>query len=126
MDKPQWSLSELLSAVLFAALAAGSYRILWSDDHPNAHLWLAMFLATLTTATLAAWRGHVAIRRQVLGYAAFGWFHLAIVLTLFGWPLSDINDAARMKTGCQAGMLLGLLAAIAACWVLPPAAPPPP
>jgi hypothetical protein len=122
MPRFQWSLSGLLSAVLFAALAAGSYRLLWSDQHPNALLWLAIFLGLLTTATLGAWRGHTGFRRQSLGYAAFGWAHLAIVLVLFGWPLNDFASAERVATNSQAGILIGVLAAIAATWVLPPAA----
>lgn len=123
MTRPQWSLAGLLSAVLFVALAAAGYRILWSADHPNARLWLAMFLALITTATLGAWRGHLAVRRQCLGYAAFGWTHLLVVLILFGWPLADIYDAERMTSSAQAGMIMGLLAAIAASWLLPRSVP---
>ena len=105
--------------VLFAPLAAGGYRAFYSDQHPNAWLWLALFVALLTTATLGAWRGHPAIRRQCLGFAAFGWAHLVFVLGLYGWPLATFGDAERMATNARMGMLIGLLASIAATWVLP-------
>ncbi len=120
MNMPKWSLAALLSVMLFAALAAAGYRMFWSDAHPNALLWLAIFLAAATTATLGAWRGYPAVRRPSLGYAAFAWADLAVVLVLFGWQFESISDAERMAANSQAGMLLGLLAAIAATWLLPP------
>jgi hypothetical protein len=119
MNKPQWSLAALLSAMLFAAVAAAGYRAIWSPNHPNALAWLAIFLAVLMTATLGAWRGHLIIRRACLGYAAFGWADLAFVQVLFGWNFQTIYDAERMTTSCQTGLWLGLLAAIAATWILP-------
>jgi hypothetical protein len=119
MNKLQWSLASLLSAMLFVAVAAAGYRALWSSDHPNALAWLAIFLAVLTTATLGAWRGHLVVRRACLGYAAFGWADLPIVLILFGWKFETIYDAEQMVTSCQTGLWLGLLSAIAATWILP-------
>lgn len=123
MTRPQWSLAALLSAVLFAGIAAGAYKALWSPDHPNAWFWLSIGLALLTTATLGAWRGRPAVRRACLGYAVFGWVQLAIVVILFGWPLETIYDAERMVSSVQIGIFLGVLCAIGARWVLPPPAP---
>src|SRR5262245_53442355 len=71
MPSPRWSLASLLSVVLFAALAAGGFRLFYTDQHPNAWLWLGLFLATLTTASLGAWRGWPRLRRPCLGYAAY-------------------------------------------------------
>jgi len=121
MQLPRWSLSGLFSVVLFAALAAGGYRAFYTDQHPNAWLWLALFLALLTTATLGAWRGHAAIQRACMGYAAFGWAHLVFVLILYSWPVKYIQDAENLTRNARIGMLLGLLAAIGATWMLRPA-----
>jgi hypothetical protein len=124
MPFPRWSLAALLSVVLFAALAAGGYRLFYADQHPNAWLWLAISLAILTTVTLGAWRGRPRLRRPCLGYAAYGWAHLVFVLGIYGWPLQSIYDAERMATNARMGMLIGLLTAIAATWVLPESARP--
>ncbi len=120
MTRPQLSLAALLSAVLFVAIAAGGYKALWSPDHPNAWFWLSIYLATVSTATLGAWRGRPAVRRACLGYAAFGWVQVAIVIALFGWPLETIYDAQRLVSNVQIGLFLGPLCAIAATWLLPP------
>jgi hypothetical protein len=122
MTRPQWSLAGLLSAVMFAAIAAGAYKALWSPDHPNAWFWLSIYLAVVSSATIGVWRGRPVVRRACLGYAAFGWVQVAIVVILFGWPLTTIYDAERMVSNVQIGMFLGLLCAIAATWLLPPPA----
>jgi hypothetical protein len=104
---------------MFAALVAGGYRLFYSDQHPNALLWLSIFLALLTSATLAAWRGHRWLRRPCLGYAAFGWPYLILVLIVLGWPLATIYDAETMATNSRMGIFVGLAAAVIATWVLP-------
>jgi hypothetical protein len=54
-----------------------------------------------------------------LGYAAFGWPYLILVLIVLGWPLATIYDAERMATNSRMGILVGLAAAVIATWVLP-------
>ena len=121
MSKFRWSLAGLMSVLLFVALAAAGYRAFWSDQHPNASLLVGIDLALVCTATLGAWRGRPVLRRPCLGYALFGWSHLAVVLQL-GWRLETIYDAQRIAEQVQSGILLAVLCAIAALWIIPPQA----
>ena len=118
MAKLRWSLSGLMSVVLFAALLAAGYRLFWSNQHPNASLLIAIDLALVCTATLGAWRGKPVWRRPCLGYALFGWAHLVVVLQ-FGLRLETLSDAYSVAEKVQSGMLIAVLCAIAATLIIP-------
>jgi hypothetical protein len=119
MARFQWSLRGMFKLLLFASIGLGAYVTFWSRTNPNANFLLAVFLLPLVTATLGAARGWPPIRRPCLGYAAFGWCYYVGVLKL-AMPLQSVYDEERIAELSELGIPLGLLAAIAATWVMPP------
>ena len=97
-----------------------SYRYLWNPPpDPNARAYLAVFLATLAMTTLGSFFATAELACACQGYAAFGWLMLVCVLW-GGFKLSDIYDALRVIHGCRLGLMLGLICAVLAAWLLEP------
>ncbi|MDB5352077.1 MAG: hypothetical protein JWN86_3324 [Planctomycetota bacterium] len=120
MNGPRWKLSDLLLVVLSAGVAMAAYRYFWQPaPNPNARLYLAAYLALLSTASLGAFFGRPGWRRLFRGYALFGWCNLAFVMW-GGFGLSTIYDARRLVEGSQMGVVFGVLSGLVATWLFEP------
>jgi hypothetical protein len=110
----RWSLAQLLLVVLVIGMILGIHRGFWGrSSYFNSRILFATNLAALTTSTLAAVEARPRWRRFWLGYAAFGWCYLALVLRGgFGFtPDVYADNLARFSV---LGMILGLICALVA------------
>lgn len=86
----RWRTAHLLVLVLIAAIALAIGRSLWGPVHHNARVVFGAHLVPLVAASIASCRSRPRWRRLWLGYAAFGWAWLALVLRHY---LGRIPDA---------------------------------
>jgi hypothetical protein len=115
---PRFSVRDLCLLIVCIAIALAGYRYLWRPPpDPNARAYFACYLAILSFATLASFFGRQGWRRPCQGYATFGWLNLIFVLWGGFW-LSNIYDADRVIHGVRLGVVLGVLCAVLAAWLL--------
>jgi hypothetical protein len=121
---PRFTLRDLFLLVAALAIVLAGYRYLWRPPpDPNARAYLALYLVTLSFATLGSFHGRPQWRRPCQGYAVFGWLILVCVLW-GGFGLSDYDDAMRVVHGVHLGVVLGVLSALLTGWLLEEVKPP--
>ena len=76
----RYKVAHLLLFVLASGIAFAIHRSLWGPQHHNAKIVFGAYLACLVTASIATFYATPRWRRLWLGYAAFGWCWLALVL----------------------------------------------
>lgn len=109
----RFRVAHLLLLVLAAGIALAIHRALWGPQHYNARIVFGAYLACLVTATIAAFYATPRWRRPWLGYAAFGWCWLALVLRDYLGRIPDMY-APNMMAYALLGMGLSVLCALAA------------
>ncbi len=107
----RWKVLHLLLLVLVAAIALTIYRTLWGPRHHNAKIVFGTHLILLVAASIACYDSRPRWRRLWLGYAAFGWSWLALVLRHYLGMTPDMY-ASNMMAYTLLGMSLSLLCAL--------------
>ena len=108
----RWKVGHLLIVVLVAAIVLAIRRSLWGAAWRNATIVFGVYLACLVTATVGAWYAKPGGRRFWLGYAAFGWCWLALVLRHYLGMVPDVFASNKLDLSLL-GMALGVLCALA-------------
>jgi hypothetical protein len=110
--KIKWKVAHLLILVLAAAIMLAIQRSLWGPTWRNAVIVFGAYLVSLVTASIAAYHSEPRYRRLWLGYAAFGWAWVALVLRDYLGKLPDLYAPNKMDFSIL-GMALGVLCALA-------------
>jgi hypothetical protein len=115
MSRSRWTIADLLLLVVFAAVVLVGYRAFAGYQVVP----FALYVAALTTATLGARLARPGWRVACLGYSAFGWVYLVVVLH-GGFGFSSGSLATYLRELAEIGAMLGVLCAIAAHWFFRP------
>ena len=107
----RWRTAHLLVLVLVAAIALAIHRSLWGPGHHNAKIVFGAHLVPLVAASIACYFSRPRWRRLWLGYAAFGWSWLALVLRHYLGMVPD-TYTSNMIAYTLLGMSLSLLCAL--------------
>lgn len=102
----------LLAIVLAAAILINIYQSLWGPQYVNAKIVFGAYVATLVTTSIASWSAKPRWRRLWLGYSAFGWCWVVLVLRPYLELVPDHYSESLMRYGLL-GMGLGVLTALA-------------
>src|SRR4051812_8301787 len=109
----RWKVSHLLIFVLAAAIVFAIHRYLWGPAWQNATIVFGAYLVSIVAASIAAYESKSRGRRLWLGYAAFGWCWLVLVLRQYlGMEVPD-SYAPIMLTLSTLGIALSVLCALA-------------
>jgi hypothetical protein len=120
MIQPRWKLSDLMVLIIVCGLAFAAYHLFWEPPPgPNPRGELSAFLACLAIASLGSFFARPTWRRAFQGFAAFGWCELAFVVWR-GFAQQTISDVLWISEGSRMGVVLGILCAILAVWLLEP------
>ncbi len=119
----RWSLANVLIFVVLIGLALGTYRIFWDQslafnsrslsNYFNSRTLFTVYLAALTTASIAVYEARPRWRRAWVGYALFGWIYLLLVLR-GGFGFTPDVYASNLSRFCLLGMLMSVICALAA------------
>lgn len=116
MTRPRWKISDLMLLIVAAGIVLAGYRAFWDPNQPNHTLLLAVYLAVLTTGTLAARNSRGRWRKGWAGYIFFGWVYFVFVLHA-GFGITTIYDAEGAARNTLIGILVGVFCGIAASWL---------
>jgi hypothetical protein len=116
MTRLRWKISDLMLLIVAAGIVLAGYRAFWDPNQPNYVLLLAVYLAVLTTGTLALRNSRGRWRKGWAGYAVFGWIYFVSVLHA-GFGITTIYDAQAAARNTLIGLLVGVLCGIAASWI---------
>ena len=116
MTRPRWKISDLMLLIVAAGIVLAGYRTFWEPGRSNYVLLLAVYLAVLTTGTLASRNLRARWRKGWAGYAVFGWIYFVFVLHA-GFGITTIYDAEAAARNTLIGILVGVLCGIAASWL---------
>jgi hypothetical protein len=110
----RWSLGRLLIVVLIVGLALGTYRIFWGhSSYFNSRILFAVYLAALTTTSLAVCLSRQRWRRLWLGSALYGWIYLLLVLR-GGFGFTPDVYAENLSRFSVLGMIMGSICGLVA------------
>ena len=101
----------LMLVVFAAAIMFAIHHYLGGPKWRNAVIAFGSYLLFLISASIAVYYSERRFRRLWLGYAAFGWTWLALVLRDYLGMLPDIY-ASNKTDFCLLGMALGVLCAL--------------
>jgi hypothetical protein len=116
MMRPRWKISDLMLLIVAAGIALAGYRTFWEPGQPNYVLLLAVYLAVLTTGTLALRNSRGRWRKGWAGYAFFGWVYFVCVHHA-GFGITNFFDAQAAAKNILIGLLVAVLCGIAASWI---------
>jgi hypothetical protein len=116
MTRPRWKISDLMLLIVAAGIVLAGYRAFWDPNQPNSELLLAVYLAALTTGTLALRNSRGRWRKGWAGYAFFGWIYLVFILHA-GFGIETFIDAQIAARRTLIGLFAGALCGIAASWL---------
>jgi len=108
----RWRIRDILELVVLVALALSAYQFFYARSGLQWQFVYAVYLLTLSIATLAAVRVSPRLQHFWQGYAVFGWIYFIFFLQNSG--------AQHFQSGAVMGMVFALITAIAAHLFLPP------
>jgi hypothetical protein len=123
VDRPRWKITDMMILGIVAAVAMAGYRAF--GDQREYPFNFTVYLAVLTTASLGSRYARPWWRRFWLGYAAFGWVYLILVLRCGFW-VGYVSDAMGLGANSLMGLFFGTLCGALAIWLLPPPSVSPP
>jgi hypothetical protein len=116
MTRPRWKISDLMLLIVATGIVLAGYRAFWDPNQPNHALLFAVYLAALTTGTLALRHSRGRWRKGWAGYVFFGWTYFVFVLHA-GFGIETFVDAQIAARHTLIGLLAGALCGIAASWL---------
>lgn len=108
----RFSLWNLLAIIALIAGGLGIHRAFWDAGLSNYQIYLGVYLAVFSIATVWVFSPLPPVRNSQLVFVVFGWLYLLVVLRA-GFGIATMSDAIWLCEQAQLGIALAVLSAIA-------------